>query len=114
MEQNPHRPPGDLAESTMFVAPMAQGRLVNVEDGTTFLVSGNITTIGRGEANKITIMDRSISRTHCRIELTASGYRVVDLDSTNGTFVNDHRVTRTTLHAGDVLRLGAVALRFEE
>lgn len=98
----------------MFVAPMVQVRLVNVEDGTTYLVSGNVTTIGRGEGNKITIMDRSISRTHCRIELTPTGYRVVDLDSTNGTFVNDHRVSRTTLHTGDVLRLGVVALRFEE
>jgi pSer/pThr/pTyr-binding forkhead associated (FHA) protein len=111
--QNPHRREGQ-DESTMFVAPMVEARLVNEANGNVYPVTGNVTTIGRGETNKIVIPERSISRTHCRVERTSTGYRMVDMNSTNGTFVNGHKVTRTTIHNGDNVRLGAVSFRFEE
>lgn len=111
--ENPHRREGQT-ESTMFVAPMVQAQLVNDATGAVHQVSGNVTTLGRGEANKVIIADRSVSREHCRIERTVSGYTVVDKGSTNGTYVNGHRITRTTLHEGDTLKVGAIELRFVE
>ncbi len=111
--ENPHRREGQT-ESTMFIAAMVQVQLVEEVSGAVHFVSGNVTTLGRGESNKITIADRSVSREHCRIERTAGGYTVVDRGSTNGTFVNGHRVTRTTLHNGDSLKVGGVVMRFEE
>ena len=39
---------------------------------------------------------------------------VIDLDSTNGTYVNDERVDRATLESGDRLRLGRIELKVEQ
>lgn len=107
-------PPVEQAPpSTLFVAPMVTAHLVTEGSGTVYAVTGNVTTIGRGDTNKVVIPEKSISRNHCRIERIPTGYQLVDRESTNGTFVNGHRVTRTTLHAGDEIRMGAISLRFE-
>jgi diguanylate cyclase (GGDEF)-like protein len=68
--------------------------------------------VGRGEDTTIQIQDHSVSRRHARIEPTADGYQVTDLQSTNGTFVNDKPITTTTLHDGDYLRVGNCIFRF--
>jgi pSer/pThr/pTyr-binding forkhead associated (FHA) protein len=52
-----------------------------------------------------------VSRLHCRISATDDTLEVVDLSSTNGTFVNDRRVQTARLGAGDRLRVGRVELR---
>jgi predicted component of type VI protein secretion system len=66
------------------------------------------TIIGRREDADIRIPLAEVSRAHC--ELVVRGEKVVlkDLDSSNGTFVNDRQVTDTTLKAGDRLRIGPV------
>lgn len=53
--------------------------------------------------------DRDVSRRHARLELVDDRVVLTDLGSTNGTFVNDERVTRRVLEPGDRLRIG----RFE-
>src|SRR5213594_2223932 len=47
------------------------------------------TTVGRGDHNTLVICDDSVSKNHC--EILIYGYEVIvrDLDSTNGTFIND-------------------------
>jgi hypothetical protein len=66
-------------------------------------------TIGRSPDNDIPIPDPEISRRHAQIVRQGSGYAIVDLGSTNGTFVNDVRVTELTpLRHGDLIRLGDV------
>jgi pSer/pThr/pTyr-binding forkhead associated (FHA) protein len=71
-------------------------------------------TIGRSPDNDIPIADPEVSRRHAQIVRQASGYAIVDLGSTNGTFVNEVRVTALTpLQHGDQIRLGdAIDLRF--
>jgi hypothetical protein len=71
-------------------------------------------TIGRSPDNDISIPDPEVSRRHAQIVQRESGYAIVDLGSTNGTFVNDVRVTELTpLHHGDLIRLGdAIDVRF--
>ena len=71
-------------------------------------------TIGRSPEHDISINDESISRTHCRLSLSVDGALTVrDLNSTNGTYVDDNRVTRSVLKPGDILQLGAVSFRID-
>jgi pSer/pThr/pTyr-binding forkhead associated (FHA) protein len=49
-------------------------------------------------------------RVHCRLTATDDRLEVVDLKSTNGTFVNDKRVQKAHLSAGDRLRVGRIEL----
>lgn len=70
-------------------------------------------SLGRGSANDITIEDGSVSTSHCQIILEGTQAIIQDLGSTNGTFLNNHPVTRAELPAGQVLLLGAVPAVFE-
>src|SRR5262245_49434061 len=69
--------------------------------------------VGRVKGECAIVVPRpGISRAHCRIEKTAEGYRVQDLQSTNGTFVNRVAVTGSRdLADGDELGLGRFTLR---
>ncbi len=64
--------------------------------------------IGRGPENDIVIDDPSISSTHCIIRMEEQGYVLSDLQSTNGTIVNDEGVESATLEEGDKLSLGDI------
>lgn len=57
--------------------------------------------------------DSLISRRHLQLAPAPGGIGVTDLGSTNGTFVNDQRVTTSTLRQGDVLRIGSTTFRVE-
>jgi transcriptional regulator with GAF, ATPase, and Fis domain len=58
--------------------------------------------------------DTRLSREHACIECTADGVQIVDLGSRNGTFVNFRTVTRESLQAGDVVRVGDHLLLYQE
>jgi diguanylate cyclase (GGDEF)-like protein len=69
--------------------------------------------IGRSSRNELPIDQESVSRHHARITLHARAYQIEDLQSTNGTFVNDERVAlRRTLKDGDQIRVGRSILKF--
>jgi diguanylate cyclase (GGDEF)-like protein len=68
--------------------------------------------MGRGDDCDITVLDHSVSRRHVRFELDIDGYLVTDLESTNGTFVNDTPAKHTPLSDGDYLRVGNILYRF--
>jgi hypothetical protein len=75
------------------------------------------TVIGRAieEGQGLAILARTVSREHAVIELADTTWAVVDLDSTNGTYVEeDHAVGRVELHHGDRVRFGQVAFFFIE
>ena len=81
----------------------------------TFRVSpGGIKTIGRATGADFIVDEALVSRIHCRLEAHADGVDVIDLGSTNGTFVNDQRIDRTRLKPGDRLRVGRVELAFTD
>jgi hypothetical protein len=70
------------------------------------------TSLGRAAANDIVLEDLAVSGEHSRIRAEEDGYVLHDLQSTNGCFVNDRRVTRVALREGDVIQLGETRLRF--
>jgi pSer/pThr/pTyr-binding forkhead associated (FHA) protein len=57
--------------------------------------------------------DPSISGRHCEFQAAGSGFRVNDLGSTNGTYINDKRVTTSDLIDGDNVKLGRVNFKFK-
>jgi adenylate cyclase len=69
-------------------------------------------TIGRHPNNTLQLGDREMSKEHATIESSEGGYRVRDLGSSNGTFVNGQRVRESMLREGDEIRLGATRLIF--
>jgi pSer/pThr/pTyr-binding forkhead associated (FHA) protein len=75
------------------------------------VLPGSTKTVGRADF----ILEAAlVSRLHCRLEAGADHLEVVDLDSTNGTYVNDKRVARARLASGDRLRIGRVELKIEK
>ncbi|HVC18810.1 MAG TPA: FHA domain-containing protein [Vicinamibacterales bacterium] len=72
------------------------------------LSAGAIKTIGRATRADFIVDRVTVSRLHCRLTADGDQMQVVDLDSTNGTFVNGARISQGTLAAGDRLRVGRV------
>jgi pSer/pThr/pTyr-binding forkhead associated (FHA) protein len=72
------------------------------------------TTVGRLEDNAFQIQEPSVSSHHCEILLRGAEVVVKDLNSTNGTFINNQKVAETVLKTGQTLRLGQVELRLED
>lgn len=71
-------------------------------------------TIGRSERNDLPLNDPNASRFHAVVEATPMGYRVLDQNSRNGTFVNGRRCEDAVLINGSVVRVGDTEIRFED
>ena len=71
---------------------------------------GLMVTIGRTPDNALAINNPAVSSHHACVFRDGDRYVVEDLDSTNGTFVNDQRVQKAMLNTGDRLRIGRVEL----
>ncbi len=77
------------------------------------ILPGNIKTIGRAARADFIVDAALVSRVHCRLTAGATELEVIDLESTNGTFVNGERTERATLKTGDRLGVGRVELVIE-
>jgi pSer/pThr/pTyr-binding forkhead associated (FHA) protein len=85
--------------------------LEGAERSMTFrILPGNIKTVGRAARADFVLDAGMVSRIHCRLTAGAKELEVLDLDSTNGTFVNGARVARALLKEGDRLGIGRVEL----
>jgi len=96
------------------------GRLVvqvspHFDEGSAFELDTAPLTIGRTGENDLALEgDEFASARHARIDPRRDGVWVLDLDSTNGTFVNDRRIDSPhRLSPGDIVRVGETELRFE-
>ena len=80
--------------------------------GTRFPLGDVAIVLGRGSDCEIRINDHSVSRKHARIQPGADGYYAVDLQSTNGSYINDVPASMCRLKDGDYLRVGNCIYRF--
>ncbi len=78
------------------------------------ILPGSIKTIGRAPRADFIVEAALVSRLHCRLTAGATELEVVDLDSTNGTYVNGERTERAVLKNGDRLGVGRVDLIVEK
>jgi putative nucleotidyltransferase with HDIG domain len=71
-------------------------------------------SIGRSSESDLQLLDLGVSRFHCVVEAQAENLVVTDLSSSNGTFVNGHRVKRQVLARDDEITIGPVTLVVEQ
>lgn len=76
------------------------------------LEPGKKLTIGRRDSNNIVIENVSVSGKHAKVDSIRNGFRLMDLNSTNGTFINDKMITTHVLEHGDIISIGKHRLVF--
>ena len=74
---------------------------------------GKAVILGRLETNDVPIQDGKASREHAKIFQQGGDFAIVDLNSSNGTFVNGQKITKRVLKPGDEIGIGLVRLRFD-
>ncbi len=82
------------------------------QSGERFPLAPGAVVIGRGDTCAVRLTDHLVSREHTRVERADGGYRVLDLESKNGTFLNGVAVTSKLLRAGDKIQVGGTTLVF--
>jgi uncharacterized protein involved in exopolysaccharide biosynthesis len=97
------RPEKALAYVVLFVGDHPQ-RIYPVKTSSVLL--------GRADEAQVSIADASVSSHHARIIQNSQGFEIVDLDSTNGTFVAGKRTSRSPLRNGDQVTVGHVEFMF--
>jgi len=86
-----------VARLEFILGPMANQTLPLTEE---------VTTIGSVAGNTVVLADPAVSRKHAGIRRVDSSYELADLGSTNGVYVNGHKVPKKTLEPGDIIRVG--------
>ena len=114
-------PTPTAAPQTVRVAPAAPARpaatclLIDRQSGRTFTASAPRTIIGRERTpGGVLLRDPNVSRSHAELSFDGQGWRIRDLNSTNGTLVNDVDVDECPLRDGDLITLGLTNLEFRE
>lgn len=82
--------------------------------GRTFELTVERTTVGRVEDNAFQIADGSVSSHHAEIILRGEDIIVRDLNSTNGSYINNEKITEMVLKPGQTLRFGQVELKIDD
>lgn len=90
----------------LVISDGSSTRTLDLKDATT--------VAGRAPENQIVIDDKQASRRHFQIDKVEFGYKVVDLESRNGTRVNDRNVNQALLRPGDRIQIGKHILTFED
>jgi pSer/pThr/pTyr-binding forkhead associated (FHA) protein len=85
--------------------------------GEEIAVPSPVASIGSGTQNEMVLPDDSVSKVHARLEFVDGAWRLTDLNSTNGTFVEGVRLAAevpTPLQYGNTVRFGGIKLQFRE
>ena len=86
-----------------------EARSIPLQEGTT--------TIGRADTNVVVLDHANISRSHFEIRIDGSGVQIADMNSVNGTLVNDVRLAPHAwqpLHPGDRIEAGPYLMSFDQ
>ncbi len=82
------------------------------DQGKRFQLAAETVTLGRDKSSTVQLADHEVSRRHAELHRHESSYELVDLGSSNGTFVNGRRITRHLLASGDRIQAGRSLLIF--
>ncbi|WP_072414948.1 FhaA domain-containing protein [Collinsella phocaeensis] len=110
--------PQDIVPAVPAAAPRPQqaapiAQLRDVVTGEVLPIAAARCTIGRERAAAdVVLRDPNVSRRHAELTFTGSDWTIEDLNSTNGTLVNNRRITRCPLRSGDLLTFGLTTYEF--
>lgn len=104
---------GSCRVGSAAVADLVRWQPVLTISGERHALKTGTTTFGRDESADITIDDRGLSRIHFEIAFDGQIAAIRDLGSTNGTFVDDMRITELVLHSGSRISAGRTECSFE-
>jgi len=82
------------------------------EDGSQQCVEHRLIYVGSSPDNHVVVEDPTVSRVHCKIEVDSTGYRIVDLNSKNGTKINEIQIADAYLPTECSIQLGEARLEF--
>lgn len=101
---------GTVAPATAS-SPSPEHPIIEV-NGERWLLTEPVTVIGRGTEADIIVADTGVSRRHLELRITPTGVIATDLGSTNGTFVEGHKIDAATLLDGNQLTIGRTVIDF--
>ena len=78
--------------------------------GNCFRLAADRISVGRSPQCDIFLNDMTVSRMHATIERTPAGFKIIDADSFNGLWVNNHNVKDADLRDGDTIQIGTFVL----
>jgi signal transduction histidine kinase len=76
------------------------------DEGKQFDLAADSLSIGRDASNRVRLHDTEVSRRHAELVRTPEGYRILDVGSANGTFVNSRAIRDVLLQSGDQIQVG--------
>src|SRR3954447_25276745 len=82
------------------------------DEGRQFALTQDVLPAGRDSTSRVRLSDTEVSRRHAEFVRTADGFRVRDVGSANGTFVNGQSVRDSLLQPGDQVQIGQTVLAF--
>ena len=109
--------PGKADDVSVNLSGIAKGQAILVvrggdEEGDHFVITSQVTTLGRHPESDIVLDDITVSRRHSEMRLIDGRYVVSDVGSLNGTYVNQQRIDTAVLAQGDELQVGKFRLVF--
>src|SRR5688572_29900305 len=110
-----HAPNRVVEPPARVLPPLAILEVVNegAAKGTRYEIRGPLAHIGRGAHNDVVVADESVSDSHAKIQRRESGWYVVDLNSTNGTYVSGKRISNEeAIEPTASVRFGGVKVIF--
>ncbi len=115
----PDEPTGEVGEEELAVAigELQEGTGILVvkrgaDSGTRFVLDGEVTSVGRHPESDIFLDDITVSRRHAEFRRSGRTYRIRDVGSLNGTYVNRERIDDVELQSGDEVQVGKFKLVF--
>jgi pSer/pThr/pTyr-binding forkhead associated (FHA) protein len=102
-------PLGPIRGADIIGVPAGTAMLIvrrGPSEGTSFTLSSDVTTIGRGDFADVVLDDVTVSRNHAEIRHTPEGWQLRDVGSLNGTYVNRERIDEIVLSGGDEVQIG--------
>lgn len=101
--------------SKIKLEPKKPAQLVVTEEGkaTQTIVLDRTLTIGRSPSSGLVLNEPKVSRQHAQIQVFGDKYVLLDLESSNGTFVGGKKIAEYILNPGDEIRIGKTTLLFK-
>lgn len=108
------RAPAEDSETARQTLPRARVVIISGDQAGAAYPLKDTVSIGRADSNTIALKDAKVSRQHSQIQQHGSEFIVVDLNSSNGTYVNGQKIEEHVLTNNDEIQIGDYILQFQE